>query len=185
MANKLPSIKEAFKKVVAATDAAIQANAALNFGTLSKRVHFMHGHPKEIVALLQAYSQSPTHKNQKYPLIALIRDIREELSDHLYGFSTSFKGRLVICTITKPEYRADKREELNFIPILHPIFEEFINQLSLSEDFGTPTVDEMKIVKFDRYYWGTQSADANKLNDCIDAVEIESISLKIKNNICP
>jgi hypothetical protein len=42
----------------------------------------------------------------------------------------------------------------------------------------------MKIVKYDRYYWGTQVADKNILNDYIDAIEVESISLSLSNNIC-
>lgn len=183
--NKLPSITTAFKNVVTATDAAIIADTDVDFVAIPKRVYFMHGHPKEIVNVLQEYTNSPTHKNSKYPLIALMRDIREELSDQQHGFGTDFKARIVICTLTKETLRADDREIKNFIPILNPVFEEFIYQLSQSVDFGMPTISEMKIVKHDRYYWGSQVADKNVFNDCIDAIEIESISLKINQINCP
>ncbi len=183
--NKLPSITAAFKNVVTATDAAIVANSDVDFIDIAKRVYFMHGHPKEIVNVLQQYTNSPTHKNKKYPLIALMRDIREELNEQQRGFGTEFKARLVICTLTKATLRADDREIKNFIPILYPVFEEFIYQLSQSVEFGMPTIKEMKIVKYDRYFWGSQVADKNVLNDCIDAIEIESISLKINQINCP
>lgn len=145
----------------------------------------MHGHPKEIVNVLQAYTNSPTHKNSKYPLIALMRDMPEDLREGVYGFKSDFKCRIVICTLATPTDRANDREVKNFKPILHPVLTEFVNQLSLSAAFGTPTVDELKIRKWDRYFWGSQAADKNVLNDCIDAVEIESISLKLIGNNCP
>lgn len=183
--NKLAYIKAAFKKVAIATHDAILADGDVDFISIPKAVYFMQGHPKEIVKVLQEYSNSPTHKNSKYPLIALMRDIREELNEQQLGFGTSFKARLVICTLTEPTLRADDREEKNFIPILNPVFEHFIHQLSLSVDFGMPTINEMKIAKYDRYFWGSQAAEKNVLNDCIDAIEIESISLKINQINCP
>lgn len=181
----MPSISDAFKDAVALTEAAIIANSSINFGAIPKKVYFMHGHPKEVVSVLQSYTNSPAMKNQKYPLVALFRDIREDLNEQLFGLGSSFKCRFVICTLTTPTLRADDREQKNFKPILIPIFEELIKQISASSFFGCPTVENMKIAKWDRYFWGTQAADKNTLNDYIDAIEVESISLKLINNICP
>lgn len=181
--SQIPSISDAFKTVVAATEAAIIANTTLNWGTLPKRVFFMHGHPKEIVNVLQAYTNSPEMKHKKYPLVALFRDIREDIELQRYGLAPSFKCRFVICTLTSPTLRADDREIQNFKPILIPIFEEIIKQISKSKRFGMPRVKDMKIVKFDRYFWGSEQVEKNILNDYIDAVEVESITLSLKN-IC-
>lgn len=179
----LPSISEGWRSVVEATSEAIAANPSVDFGPIPKHVYFMHGHPKEIVAVLQSYTNSPLMKSQKYPLVALFRDIREEVIQQANGLGIRFKCRAVICTLTNPNLRADDREQRNFKPILIPIFEELLRQFSLSPLFGMPTIEEMKVIKWDRYFWGSQMVDQNILNDYIDAVEIESISLN-QNNIC-
>lgn len=182
--SQLPSISAKLKQVVAATEAALIADSTIDFGTVPKKLYFMHGHPKEIVAVLQSYTNSPAKKNQKYPLVALFRDIKEKVNQQQYGLASTFKCRIVICTLTDPNLRADDREQRNFIPILLPIFEELLYQLSISAEFGTPTIEEMEVEKWDRYFWGSQAVDKNILNDYIDAVEIESITLKNLNIIC-
>ena len=167
--------------MVQLTEDAIIANTSLDWGTVPKKVYFMHGNPREIVEVLQSYTASFTRKNKKYPMVHLFRDMREEISKGIYGLEPTVQCRLVICTLTKKDLRADDRESQNFKPILLPIFEELINQISKSKLFGMPSIDDMKIKKWDRYYWGSSEVDKNKLNDYIDAVEVESISLKLKN----
>lgn len=185
MSDIIPSISDKFKEVIASTEADIIADTSLDWGLLPKKLYFLHGHPKEIVTTLQAYTNSTgPKKNQKYPLVALFRDIREEIVQQQYGLGGPFKCSFIICTLTKASDRADDRERKNFKPILLPIFDKLIKQISLYEGFGTPTIDEMKIVKWDRYFWGTQSLDKNVLNDCVDAIEVETISLQNINNIC-
>ena len=62
----IPSISDAFKDVTTKVSDAIAADPNVNFGTIPKQVYFMHGHPNEIVSVLQSYTNSPTKKNQKY-----------------------------------------------------------------------------------------------------------------------
>jgi hypothetical protein len=183
--SSFPSISDAFEKVVQSTSDAIAANAAINWGTLPKKVYFMHGHPKEIVNVLQSYTNSPAKKNQKYPLVALLRDIKENVNQQQYGLGSKFNCSFLILGLTVPTYRSTDREVKNFKLILHPILSELLLQISLSSDFGCPTIEEMNIVKWDRYFWGTQAVDKNILNDYVDAVEVENISLNLINNICP
>lgn len=178
--SQIPSISDAFRTVVAATEAAIIADASINWGTLPKKVYFMHGHEKEIVNVLQSFTNASL---PKYPLVCLFRDIKEAVSIQKFGLTPAFNCRLVICTLTTPSLRANDREIQNFKPILLPIFEQLIKQISKSSSFGMPAIDKMKIVKWDRYFWGTQAVDKNILDDYIDAVEIESISLHL-NNFC-
>lgn len=179
----IPSISDAIEQVVADTEAALIADTSLDWGNLPKKLYFMHGHPKEIVMVLQAMTNAPATKDKKYPLFCLFRDVKEKLVEGQYGFDTAFNPRIVICTITKPEYRAEKRKEVNFDPILIPILAEFINQVKMSAVFNAPTLKDLDITKWDRYFWGSDLAGKNPLNDYIDAVEIESIKLKL-NNIC-
>jgi len=183
--NNIPSISDAFKLVVAATEAAIINDASINWGTLPKKVYFMHGHPKEITGLLQSFTNSPEKKNKKYPLVILVRDIEDEQpSAGSNGVDISFKAQLFICTITTPTYRADDREARNFKPILHPILYELLNQISASDLFGMPTVDEMKVKWTDRYYWGANVANKDIFSDYIDAVEVSQLQLKLYNKNC-
>lgn len=185
MSVLIPSISDAFQNIVAATEDALIADTSLDWGTLPKKLYFLHGHPKEIVSVLQGYTNSTgAKKNQKYPLVALFRDIKEEVNQQAEGLASRFNCSFIICTLTNPSDRSNDRQEKNFKPILLPIFTELINQITLSESFGTPTVNELKITKWDRYFWGTQAIDKNILNDCVDAVEVESISLQLINNIC-
>lgn len=180
-----PSISDAFKTVVPKVQQAIIDNTELDWGGIPKRVYFMHGHPKEIVYVLQSYTQAANDlKNSKYPLIALLRDIKEEVSYDSMGPVISFNARLVICTLTSPNLRADEREVRNFKPILLPILEELVNQITQSQLFGCPSKESMQLVKWDRYFWGTQAADKNVLNDYIDAVEVERMRLRIYTNNC-
>ena len=182
--SQIPSISDAFRTVVAATEAAIIADTSLDWGTLAKKVYFMQGSLLEITNVLQSYTNSPSYKNKKYPLVILVRDVKEKLNKQLNGLGTSFKCHLLIITLTNPELRSDQREAQNFKPVLLPIFEELINQISKSKLFAMPTVKDMDITKWDCYFYGTkENIKKNIFNDYVDAIDIESITLNTKN-IC-
>ncbi len=186
----MPSISDALKEVVQATQVALQANPAVDFGLLPdkvtpapKVVYFMHGNEKEIMTTLQSMTDAPATKNAKYPLVALFRDIQEEVIQQRNGLSIKCKPHLAIFNLTDKTYRAEERKVKSFDKVLQPIFEEFIRQLTKSKAFGMPLVKDMFIKKWDCYFYGTQKAQANVLNDYVDAIEIETITLQLKN-IC-
>lgn len=173
------------KRVVAATEAALIADSTIDFGSrLPKKVYFMHGHQKEINAVLQSMAQAGATNNKRFPLIVLFRDIKESLTEDGEVYLVDFKARMGIFTLTDPAYRSDDREDKNFIPILKPILEEFIKQLTLSLDFSFPSVDSLELKYWDCYFYGSSLNGENIFNDKVDAIEIESISLKLINNNC-
>lgn len=183
--SKLPSFSDALKVITTRTEEALQSNSKVNFGGIKKALYFMHGHPKEIADILQSYTNSTgPKKNQKFPCVALMRDFKEKLRDSPQGLTAKARPRIVFLTLTKPTYRADDRKIKNFDPILVPIVEEFINQIRISEFFGSPTIEDLDIDKWDRYYWGADPAQKTVLNDFVDAIEIEGINLILENN-CP
>lgn len=177
--SQLPSISDAFKEVVAATEAAIIANPALNWGTLPKKVYFQHGTIKEVTDVLQSFTNASV---PKYPLVFLVRNINERVHNTKYGLAPEFTCRVVICSLTNPFFRSDDRETKNFKPILLPIFEELIRQISESNLFGMPAIEDMKIRKNDSYFYGEYEGK-NKFNDYVDAIDVTNLSLKI-NNFC-
>lgn len=152
----------------------------------------MHGNPKEIMAVLQAMSEGPKTKDNKFPLVALFRDIKENVELQRFGLASSFNAHIGIFTLTDPKMRAEERQARTFKPILLPIFESLVNNISKSVLFGQPPINDMKIKKWDCYFYGSgmnpdrspsSPGNKNMFNDWVDAVEIESISLKLKN-IC-
>ena len=182
---KIPSISDALKQVVAATEAALIADTSVNFGRLPKKLYFMHGHQKEVNSVLQSQAAAAATQNNRFPLIVLFRDIKEELSiDDGQSYLIDFKARLGIFTLTDPSYRSDDRERNNFKPILKPILEEFINQLTQSLAFQFPTINQLGLKYYDCYFYGSSLNGTNVFNDKVDAIEIESISLKLINTNC-
>lgn len=180
--SQIPSISDALRTVVGATEAAIIANPNIVWGTLPKKVYFMQGSLLEITGVLDTYTKSPTYKDKKYPLVCFIRDVKETITQQISGLGTSFKCRILIVTLTSQDLRADDRELKNFKPILIPIFEELIRQFEKSTLFGMPRVSDLAITKYDCYFYGTAQNNKNIFNDRVDAIDIESISLNLKNH---
>ena len=131
-------------------------------------------------------SPNPAISNGKYPLVALFKDIRETLIDGPVGIESSFKCKFAILTLTTPDYRHDEREETNFKPVLIPILEGMLKQFTHSAQFGMPTMQQMNVQATDCYFYGTGFNQDNKnpFSDYVDAIEVESISLNIKNLNC-
>lgn len=143
-------------------------------------VYYMYGHPKEIASRLQALSNSPTEGHKKFPLIILFTDITIE--HNVPGFYGSARLRMLVANITQPTYISDQRTELNFKPIIHPIKDELIKQISLHNRFTYE--DELRYSETDMYYYGSQINDKNVFNDFIDATELRDIRINIKNKLC-
>jgi hypothetical protein len=143
-------------------------------------VYYMYGHPMEISSRLQELSNSPNNQHQKFPLIILFTDIT--ISKDVPGFYGSASLRMLIANMTDPNYISVERTENNFKPILHPIKNELINQISDYEGFTYRA--ELTYDETDMYYYGSQINNKNIFNDYIDAIELKNIKVNIKNKIC-
>lgn len=147
-------------------------------------LYYMYGHPVEIVTRLQEVTNSPKSKAKKFPLIVLFTDI-EVSRNQPVGMFGNARLNLIIATLTVPTYTAPQRLENNFKPILQPIKEQFINQMERHRQFTYP--QEITYTETERYYWGKAGLygnTANMFNDYIDCIEINNLSLNIKNKIC-
>lgn len=150
---------------------------------LGRTIQYMYGHPLEIVTRLQAMTNSPTLKNQKYPLIVLFTDI--SIRHDIPGYYGSAKLQMIVATTTVQEYSAEQRTANNFKPTLHPIKRELIRQISRHTQFTFP--DETDYEEIDRYYWGKAGLYGNTgniFNDYIDCIELKDIRVNIKNKFC-
>jgi len=158
-----------------------KVNAALTQAGFSPLpIYYMYGHPLEIVKRLQELSNSVTEKDKKFPLIILFTDITVDKSTS--GFYGSTNLRMLVANITQPEYISEQRTDLNFKPVLHPIKNELIRQISLHPQFTFE--GELTYKETDMYFYGSQINNKNIFNDYIDAIELKDIQLNIKNKIC-
>lgn len=143
-------------------------------------VNYLYGHPVEIANTLVEWSKG--NDNKKYPLIALLQDFPETMGT--VGIDADVTLRVLIANRTQNTYKAAKRYEVNFKPILYPVYEEFIKQLKRS---GFTIGYNNPHTKIDRLYWGTDTffgnGAANQLNDYADCIEIQNLKLIINENL--
>lgn len=151
-------------------------------------VHFEFGTGLEIIETLQQKTNSTTGRNfDKYPLICLFLDVKEQFGTLPGIYSAISDLRMAIICGTQPTYKAKQRDEKNFKPILTPIYECFLRQLLAKRSVFT---FDNQIIRHDatrNYYWGREglySKEGNIFNDKLDAIEITIKDLKIKDNYC-
>ena len=145
------------------------------------QVNYMHGHPMEINNVLQAWGKKPENSEIKYPLIALFQDFDEERGTNT-GIMAEVSLELIITTRTDPKFTADERMCKTFIPILYPLYDQFIQSLSRSGYFLIRNFSQIKHTKTDRMYWGRNNNAV--FGDYVDAVHIQNLELKIKKFNC-
>ncbi|QES88861.1 hypothetical protein [Rhizosphaericola mali] len=148
----------------------------------NKPINFLHGHPEEIqdtlIEMTKAFAMDPTQPN-KYPLIAVYQDFPEKLGSESAVITKATLPMIVIACLTDNKYKAPKRMEVNFKPLLYPIYEEFIKQLKKSSAILPNEYNEILHTKIDRLYWGTNTA-GKTLNDYVDAIEIMNMELRVQ-----
>ena len=148
-------------------------------------VHYDHGHPLEIMETLKQKDKTKSYKFQLYPIIALFQDFPESVGGNLIEREATL--HLIIGKGTKNTYKASERYEKNIIPYLYPIYEEFINQISLDSRviaYGPQSIEHQKT---DRLYWGVNGLFGNSSNifdSYLDVIEIKNLKLKLNIDLC-
>lgn len=146
-------------------------------------VNYQYGHFLEIANTLVEWSKG-SFDSKKYPLIALFQDF-SEVKSNTVGIDSRVSLHILIATRTQKDYKAEKRYEVNFKPILYPIYYELMHQLQRSNYFQH--AGDIPHTKIDRLYWGTETIfanTANNLNDYADCIEIQNLELNVKPIKC-
>lgn len=144
--------------------------------------YYLYGHLRDIIQVNAAKDKNPSTKSQKYPLIILALDV-DKIAVYKnidYTATTS----IIIANTTEPDWRSSKRKEQNFDPILHPLYNEFMQAIIDSTYIQGSFLRDFEGHKpIDRYYWGRitlgSGNDAHKLNEHLDAIEITNLELGI------
>lgn len=146
-------------------------------------VYFQHGSLLEINQSLAQMSQSNEFKDKKFPLVALLHDYPVIKG----GAFLQVRITVLIATNTLSSYKADKRLEVNFKPILDPIYNELLNQIYLNPNFLTQSTLRLSHTKIDHYYYGTEGSSGHsstRFNDLVDCIEIRDLELSIYPKNC-
>lgn len=148
-------------------------------------VHYEYGPLDEIVHKLVQMSKQPSSTYPKYPLVALVTDIREECGrdKNIYSDATM---RLLIVNKTKQSAFAEDRTTNNFKLVIHPVWEEVQRQIRKCHKFDIDHNYNMEYTKYDRYNWGRSQSFVDMGQgsaDFIDATDI-TITLPVKSYRC-
>lgn len=148
-------------------------------------VHYDYGHPSEILARLEAKAKTAKNRVNCYPLIGLFLDFPETTTGRPDMFSEATL-HIFICHATINKLTSQERTERKFIPILYPIFEQFLKSILANPYISEKNYSALKYTKTDRYKWGTGGIEyykdglKNTFNDFIDAIEITNLKLSFK-----
>lgn len=167
--------------------ATIQANEQAAIGaTLIQAIDYQYGHLEELIVTLGQMDADPSLRYQKYPMVYLVQDFREQRGRQA-GVYAEVSLNIIIAHQTDATYKITDRYAKVFKPVLYPIYNELIQQLAKSITTLQGSEDMIPHDKYDRSYWGTQSVGGNtrnKLNDFVDAIELQNLSLKINYQPC-
>lgn len=175
------------QKVQTEVLATIQTNETNALGaTLIQNINYQYGHFRELIVTLAQWDTDPSFQQQKYPLIYLVQDFREQRGK-LAGVYADVSLNIIICHQTLAEYKATDRMANVFKTVLYPIYYSFIRQLAKHNLTFAASPDLIPHDKWDRTYWGTSGMGGNDktmLNDFVDAIDIQNLQLKIDYQPC-
>ena len=182
--NNPIDLPQVFSTIAAKTFSAIMPELNTNLSS-SMVPLFLHGTTLEIVKELEVMSNDYQKKNSRFPLIALIGDPIMDYSKN--DLNPTFNGTIIIVNLTEQTYNSEARRLRNFIPILRPLYAEFVSQVNKSNlivhDYGQ--VFRHKYTE--HYHWGKDGLyghNGYQLNEFIDGIELSNIELKLNLPNC-
>jgi hypothetical protein len=165
-----------------ATDTTIIVNQVVGGATSWKALfpYFMDGHVEEVAERLSEKDKSNNNviMYTKYPLVILIQNIKYRIHSVK---SNEANVAFLIVNGTNAGYITVTRRENNFNPIIDPIYNELIGALKNSSTFR---IDNEYFGVSREFYWGSEFADKNPLNDRLDSISVENLNLILTTPKC-
>lgn len=159
----------------------INANDPNNIPFRTK-IHYQHGHQSEIIATLKAMDETRQNQKEKFPLIWLEQDFREQK-----GLGNATNGtwrplRIQIFATTQANIKAARRYEDVFVPVLIPIYDALIDEIAKDGTFsvfkGSMAHDYIEHPFYGKE--GLYGNTENKLNRPLDCIEIRNLILPLR-----
>jgi hypothetical protein len=163
----IPKIREVVEK----TDAEF-------FKQTGMHVFFEHGYHSQVTRQLRFKNENP-YLPKKYPLIWLVTPIKEKRN----GLGISHAPlHFVLAHDTDNTYSADESRDNVFLPILIPLYEEFIKQMYAAHRLFT--ADKARDYDYMNIQYAKVDTDnKNLLDDFVDVIDIQNFIVQVKN-IC-
>lgn len=140
-------------------------------------VQYLVGHYVEIKDRLLSQSKS---KLDSFPLIALFQDFVETRGGEYYA--TANLQIMILHNTSKIDYVEDRYEKV-FKPILYPIYEELLKQISKKAVVYGP--NKIQHDKIDRPHWGNPKMYGNEgyiFDFVLDGIELRNLKFTLKQN---
>lgn len=139
-------------------------------------VHYEYGHYNDVrERLIQKGKVNP---DQKYPLVVLFEDFR--IVNRVPGLTGVADIKIIILHTSKKDWTRQQREDRVFLPILVPIYNEFLRQLRYSGYFMQ--YGPFRHTRIDRPHWGDPGIYGNKgylFDDVLDGIELSDLQLQV------
>ena len=160
----------------------LKAEGAMGFPS----VNYMYGPIYEIIDKLSIMGESVESSGKKYPMVAIVTDVTERKGERSDIISSVSLPSVIFACVTDPKLMVEDRYENSFKPILQPLYEEWINQLSKAPELETADKLLLKHTKTDRLWWGkSQLWTARQVAvDNIDAIEVNNLEFLIRRKTC-
>lgn len=147
-----------------------------------KSVSFLFGDWDYIANQLVLWGTG-TQASKKYPIICL----RSPVNETREGRETRVNLDIAIIVNTLKNYTNEQREVESFQKVLRPIYEDFMKRLNKHKNVESVYSGYHPHTYTENYRYGRlglQGGDDKKFKDFVDAIEIGSLSLTIKNLNC-
>jgi hypothetical protein len=148
---------------------------------LGHKVAYKHGTWKSIQGRIVDESTGTVIKDATFPLICLIQVFEEKFdADSAYSELTL---TLLFCNISEPAWYSEDRYANNYLPILYPMYAEFMQLVNDSPYFVGYNELYPEHTKIDDLH--LPETDANKLPACLDGLWIRNMKLRLDNKCLP
>lgn len=143
-------------------------------------LNYQYGDIKELNETLKQWQSSTEHSDKRFPLV-WVQEPFTVKRDSANFFGRVNLLRVFIIKDSVADWKAEKRREVNFDPVILPIYRELLNQMSLSPALLTGMPQQIAHSLTNRYFLGEQ--DLSVFNDVIDCTIVEFTDLKINHNL--
>lgn len=161
---------------------AVQAAYRIYKNDNALTVNYMYGPVEEIEANLCEMAKAqglPSYTGpKKYPLIAVFQDFPENDSPGGYYKDITIPV-VLIATLTNNTYKAPKRYQETFKPILYPLYELFLQEMGRNGHIIGKDPDAFTHTKFDRLYYGKRKL-GTEVSDYIDGIELQNLKFTVR-----
>ena len=160
----------------------IVASVRADYDTINGlQPYYDYGHIMDIQHKLAAKDEDNNLKFQKYPLVALILDIKEDHEQEL-NYDYEFPCKILLLHTTDKNYTSQERYANVLKTVLYPIYELLLSYIRTYYHFDFKPTMRVPHEKYDRVFWGNESANGNTatiLNDYLDGIELNFEPIKV------